>query len=250
MPVTKITTSSASGNCFLDFHTFSGLWFVGGTGLVTGNGIFSGPLGGLPESFTWFGCVMDQFGFDIYIISNGSANLIGCELFSSVAGTPNAVNAVLFTSSSFGFVYGCNIHDTVSGGYQNASTACQVLNSIIAKCGTDGISQQPAAAGPFVMSNCTIDGNAGNGLVVLTQADLSASSVSNNIFSNHTGGGKAGFVVSAGTAVRNSAVAAFADYNTYYNNTTDVSGINYGPHDTHGGSDPYVNQLTEDYTLS
>jgi hypothetical protein len=48
------------------------------------------------------------------------------------------------------------------------------------------------------------------------------------------------------------------DYNTYWNNTTDLSGLSYGPHDTSSSgnapnylaSSPYVASSTENYTLA
>jgi hypothetical protein len=42
----------------------------------------------------------------------------------------------------------------------------------------------------------------------------------------------------------------FFDYNTYYNNTADITGLAYGPHDTHGGANPYVAESSENYTLT
>ena len=54
----------------------------------------------------------------------------------------------------------------------------------------------------------------------------------------------------AGTTAQNDRVKQFIDYNVFYNNTTDVNAISYGAHDTHGGSNPYVGQSAENYTLA
>ena len=75
-------------------------------------------------------------------------------------------------------------------------------------------------------------------------------SLSNCIISNHTGGSKFGLNVDAGATATNDRANAFVDYNTYYGNTADLQNVSYGVHDTHGGSNPYVGQSTENYTLA
>jgi hypothetical protein len=97
--------------------------------------------------------------------------------------------------------------------------------------------------------NNTIDANTGNGIVINTADALAITNILNNIISNHTGGGKFGLTIGAGTAAANSSYASFVDYNTYYNNTSNYNAINAGPHDTALGVTPYVAQATENYTL-
>jgi hypothetical protein len=223
---------------------FEGLWVV----LAAATG--TGPMGA-DSSIAVVGCVFDQFGFDQNVANSAYLFFIGSEVFSSVA--PVGVGGSFAVSTSDGAVIGSNIHDTVGGGIALTGAPPTVSGSIIAKCSGTGIII--SNNNQVVIINNTIDGNLGNGIEWdngggEAQNGLSVSVVTNNIISNHTQAGKAGLKVDAGTVTQNDRVQAFVDYNVYYNNTTDVNAISYGPHDTHGGSNPYVGQPTENYTLA
>ncbi len=219
----------------------AGLWFVGTTTAalkyIMSGGTFSSGI---------IGCVLDQFAFDVGLLNmagGGAFNGIGCEVFSSVvpgaAGSQAAFNQ---TNTAYGSITitGCNTHDCVGKGIISASalSSMVVINSIFAKCQSDGLSLLNFGGG--IIQNCTIDGNLGSGINGAANASFSMS-ILNCIISNHTGVGKYG--------VDGSVNAPLADYNVYYNNTADLHNAPYGPHDTHGGSNPYVGQSTENYSL-
>lgn len=210
-----------------------GIWFVANA-LVATNTILTD---GNSQGFS-FGCVFDQFGSDCICLSAFSD--VGSEFFSSVVPGSAGSSFALFVASNQ--LTGTNIHDTVGPGMRLGGNG-QIVNCIIAKCGANGISFNGATS---VIFNCTIDGNVGHGID--GTFSILQNFVFNNIISNHTGVGKYGIYDGGQTAGTKS---QFIDYNVYYNNTTDIGpGLIYGPHDTHGGSNPYVGQSTENYTLA
>ena len=240
MPVIKVNVAGPPLIINLGQIVISGLWFVGTT-TMAGAGVTQNYAIFMSTNYdaAVFGCVMDQFGFDVGLaMQNGVGvfSIIGCETFSSVAAGSPGTSSSLFSNTDAPFVIsGCNIHDCVGVGVSSrVAVRCGivVINSIIAKCQSDGI--QNNGYGGAHIQNCTIDGNLGNGI------NGGFASIFNCIISNHTGGGKFGSSLST----------VFGDYNVYYNNTTDISGGTYGPHDTHGGANPYVGQSTENYTLA
>jgi hypothetical protein len=93
------------------------------------------------------------------------------------------------------------------------------------------------SSGTALITSNTLDGNP-IGLAVAGSA-----AIYNNIFSNAS---------LIGLEWNEESALQFVDYNVYYDNTTDFSGIAaYGPHDTHGGAtSPYVNVSTENYALA
>jgi hypothetical protein len=197
------------------------------------------------------GCVVDQFSYDVTGIGT-SANGVafGCEVFSSVAPGANGSRSAV-SYGSIGVIFTCNIHDTVGNGIEITSAGSTIAENIVAKCRGVGILLDANTSNDTnYIKNNTIDGNLGHGIEIGSQQRGQACAIFNNIISNHVQAGKYGLTVDAGTAAANSALAEFIDYNTYYNNTTDLNAINYGPHDTHGGSNPYVAQSTENYTLA
>lgn len=214
---------------------FSGLYFVGTAGgatPITGGGGTNNP--------SLFGCVFDATtSFNPTMIS-GANNVIGCEAFSSTGTTGSTSYAI----TSTGIIVSCNIHDFQGGGI-TTTTSTVVKDCIIAKNQLDGIKN---AFATNIFMNNTIDGNLGHGIEITTQASINTTVILNNIISNHVTAGKFGITCGAGTAFQN--LGARIDYNVYYNNTTDLNAINYGAHDTHGGSNPYVGQSTGNYTLA
>jgi hypothetical protein len=242
MPCIQTTSSyfiSSTG-----YAKAQGLWFVssGTNGAVTSN-----PIAVL-------GCVFDQFGNDAQVLSIGPAQssvAIGCEVFSSVApGSSGSSYAVDFWSCR---LVGLNVHDTVGNGINYSATfggAPGVLSDVIvAKCRGTGI--LVAQQAPLLMKNFTVDANLGTGVIFNSQTEVSYAACLNGIITNHTQASTFGVSCGAGTAVQNTALVQCFDFNAYYGNTTDLSGINYGPHDTHPASaSPYVNQSIENYTLA
>lgn len=219
------------------------------------NGTASGATNGMinvgRSSYT--DLVLDQNGYDQEILAPGnSVQIYNVEIFSSVAkrstnakyainGAINTANGVAITKS--------NIHDCIGPGVllcdDNTMTGC-----IIAKNGGTGVLLQGAGYYTMTVRANTIDANAGNGIELKTQADVAAAFVTANIISNHTTGGTFGMTADAGTTAANDRVKGIIDYNTFYNNTTDVNAISYGSHDVHGGSNPFVGQSTENYATT
>jgi hypothetical protein len=235
MPVIRVSGTGAFKVGNFCYSTFQGLWFVANSATLD-----TGVLLNLGASVI-YGCVFDQNGFDTAVVGvSGNDILIGCEVFSSVAPISTSTRPAVGDFEGFAswYVDKCNIHDTVGPGI-SMGAQCTLTNSIIAKCHSDGIAVIDNSYTVFIMNN-TIDGNTGNGITCNKAPSVA---IMSNIISNHTGGGKAGIAVST-------AITGIVDFNIYYNNTTDISGSSYGPHDTHGGSNPYVGQSTENYTLA
>ncbi len=233
MPTIRIT---AAGRFVGTLTYLSGLWFVGGGTASTIIATSSGPI---------VGCVVDGFNQGTKLIQTSGQMILGCEVFNAASG---GGQGAIQASGGGITIIGCNMHDNAGYGINFAGGGnAFVSNCIVSKCTVGGIQ---ANVSSISINNCTIDGNSGHGIEIDTQAHLQTIRVINCIISNQTGVGKAGISVAAGSAVANDKVGGFFDYNTYFNNTADVSGINYGPHDTYGGSNPYVGQATENYTLA
>ncbi len=254
MPVIKFDVASNSiltgaGNNI----SAQGLWFVGTTTAALKYVLVSASSASSYGFLTVVGCVLDQFAFDVGLASTTGVvgfSAIGCEVFSSVA--PGAAGVkYAFESESTGpaYITGCNIHDCVGRGVgansAGANAPSVLINSIVAKCQSHGVVS--ITFGSIFIQNNTIDGNLADGIRLDNSSGNQpqfAGTVLNNIISNQTGVGKFGLNVT-GTG----APIGFQDYNVYYNNTADLNNLQYGPHDSHGGSNPYVGQPTENYGL-
>jgi hypothetical protein len=236
--------------------TVNGLYFVGTTtaaGFYAVHNSTSSGAANARGSTTVFGCVLDQFGFDLGILTGSATALYGSfllasEVFSSVAAGSAGIQGCVFVTSSSVCVDSCNMHDLVNYGILGSSNGAPliVLNCIIAKGQTDGILQ--AGYQLTVIRNCTIDGNLGHGInLTTTSQNSNVVDISSNIISNHTQAGKYGITLglSGGAGTQ-----GFIDYNVYYNNTANLNNVTQGAHDTIGGSNPYVGQATENYTLA
>lgn len=249
MPTVRMNFSSGSGSAaIIDVNNafgYKGIWFVGSTNCAAGDNL-------LQNTEFLFGCVLDQFGIDInLVLMNKSIDflwLAGNEFFSSVAASGGVNHAINFGSGShFSSIIGNNIHDCVGDGLSLGGASTFSINSnTIAKNGGSGINAGSIARLSTVINN-TIDGNANHGIVFGTATTGANTQVLNNIISNHSTAGAYGIKGASGTPQNGS---CFIDYNVYYNNTSDLNNLNYGPHDTHGGSNPYVGQSTENYTLA
>jgi len=229
-------------------NIFSGLWFVAGGSGLGGYGHID-PANG--DNTLVFGCVLDQFGYDTGLVNgvsqSGNHTTIGCEVFSSVSGSGTGYG--IYLGGYACKAIGNNVHDTVANGIYIGSGAAAESN-IVAKCKSNGFSVASTSGYSASIKNNTVDGNAGHGVEVTNQASLGALVMMNNIISNHTGVGKYGLTIDAGTTAQNNRVKPLIDYNVYYNNTSDLNAISYGTHDTHGGSNPFVGQSTENYALA
>lgn len=197
-------------------------------------------------------CVHDQFGYDIGF-TTGSVSTFGCEFTSSVAKrTTNALYAL--TPNNYGTThFGDNIHDTIGGGISLGNMA-HVAFCVIAKCGGSGIFIPDGGASDIAWQmaiyNNTIDNNLGHGIEFATRrSSLAVTNVFNNIISNHTASGKYGITVNESTAAVNDRIKLMMDYNTYYNNTTNVNAISLGANASVGGSNPFTNEPNNDWTL-
>lgn len=203
-------------------------------------------------------CVFDQNGYDLSLSQNtNSPNnilIIGCEVFSSQA--KRSTNAQYGIALALGEIILSNIHDCIGPGIyldNSGQHYVAISFSIIAKCGGTGITTDASSSDTSTRTSIrdnTIDGNSGSGINFSDQYSLAITACFNNIVSNHTTGSTYGMTVGAGTAAENSAIAEFINYNSYYNNTTNYNAINAGPNDTALGTNPYVGQSTENYTLA
>jgi hypothetical protein len=199
-------------------------------------------------------CVLDQFGYDIGLAGQSPANIqvFGCEVFSSVAARGTTAQYAITTGNYGSSVIGNNIHDTVGPGI-NLATLGTVSGNIVAKVTGDGILvSDPGVSsyGTAVLNN-TVDGCIGGyGIEFANQEAMAISVCVGNLITNNTGAGKAGLRVSSGTAAANDLVKRLFDYNSFYNNTANYSGISAGAHDVTLGSSPYVAQSTENYALA
>lgn len=267
MPVIQLPALDESVFAGEDYISLFGLY---GVGQHDNGSLLSGSNNGVGLQFE--GCVLDQFGFDatLYLQSNAQSQcaIEACEVFSSVAPGSTGANGAVTIFGNFSSVQitinGCNFHDTVglgiilsSGTNESGQTIYgTITGTIVAKCRSTGIYIYSGAGGSgngglaaFSILNTTIDGNLGHG-IEWDNASPQGVSVKNLIISNHTQSGAYGQKFDAGTSLQNDTVTPLMDYNVYYNNATDLLNKSYGPHDTHGGSNPYVGQPTENYTLA
>jgi len=220
---------------------FNNLWFVC-------NGAANGGIGMINLPTLVRQCTFDENGYNYTYIYQGY-DVINCEIFSYVTKSATTTQPAVMLGNG-GTVIGCNIHDC-SGNAIVGYIRNKVLNCIIAKNGGDGIYVSDTSANaPFIIMGNTIDGNGGHGINATTQNSLTSPIWINNVITNHTGVGKYGINVGAGTQAQNDLIKALIDYNTFYNNTANYNAISPGAHDTVLSVSPYVAQSTENYTLS
>lgn len=229
-------TISGNGNYFMQDFSSVYIRVFGLYGVLTGPQAFTAGF----SNSTWGGCVIDQVLEDRDCF-NFAGLCIGCEAFSSnmtPGGTSHAISRPGMVS--------CNVHDTNGNGVQLGKAP--VVSSIIAKCGSLGIDIDNQAQA--FMSNNTIDANHGSGIRYQDQRYTTDSPAYNNIITNHATAGTWAIEIGNGTAAQNTTIAELIDGNVFYGNTADLRNLNYGPHDTVLGANPYVGQATEDYSLA
>jgi hypothetical protein len=200
-------------------------------------------------------CVYDQNGYDMALNNaTGVFKFFNTEVYSSVAARGGATLAAVSFSHFGGNISFCNIHDCLQDGVAlNGGGLFYIRNSIIAKNGGNGVTYTTISPHEqCALYDTTIDGNLGNGVSFSSPADLTKVAIANCIISNHTGSGKFGMTVgSTVTKAANDRLKCFMDYNTYYGNTNDFNNdLSYGPHDVHGGGNPFKGQSTENYDLA
>jgi hypothetical protein len=216
-----------------NYGNFANLWFVLSSG--GSNGIFSNASIVLATNV-----VLDQYGYDGCFNNTGiGIYIVASEAFSSRTKQSTNVNYVLGTNYGT-LISGCNIHNCIGPALLIASGGA-VTDTLITKNGGAGLTINPGGDYGSSIKNCTIDGNLGSGVVFTTQTGLANANLFNCIISNHTQSGTYGMTVSAGTTSANNLIKGFVDYNTYWNNTTDLNVISYGAHDTsNSGSAPIL----------
>ena len=209
----------------------------------------NGSLGIFNGTGTAYNCVFDQNGYDV--ATTFQHNMFGCEVFSSVAKRSTNANPAWTSGQYSHLVKGCNFHDCIGTAIATSAME-QITDNIIAKNGGDGISLSNGGTAGWMqsISGNTIDGNAGNGIVMANANSLPNTTILNNLITNHTTAGKYGISAPFSTVAANDRLKTFIDYNVFYNNTANYSGISAGAHDTPASSNPYVAQSTENYSLA
>jgi hypothetical protein len=201
MPCISTSSRFESAGSVNGYRKWAGLYWVLG-GLGASANFFMNSLQ------TYEGCVLDQASYDVNLNNTQPVTVIGCEIFSSVAPGSSGTHYAVGNPAETGLILGCNIHDTVGPGIQ-ASDFGTIANCIVAKCRGNGITVSDGLDGPgaqIVLSNNTIDGNAGNGIEFVTQGVVARTLTFNNIISNHTQAGTYGMTADAGTAAQNDRV--------------------------------------------
>lgn len=146
---------------------------------------------------------------------------------------------------------GCHIHDCRDIGVKSNNTAAgiRIFDSVIKSNRSDGVNctGNQGYQGNLVIRNVIRD-NLGHGINIATSAALIEAVIKNNLITGHNQASKNGINIAAGTAALNDALAQIIDYNAFYNNTANYSGISAGAHDVVLSADPYVS--SSDYTLN
>ncbi len=241
---------------FLIFNNQSGLWlenlwFVPSSSTFGDLGVVR-PAAGMPSVVK--NVYFDQFGYDGGLLPNntsagGACHVEGGEISSSVAKRTTNLNPGLSAGNGGVTFFAVNVHDCIGPGI-SLDYMARALCCTSTKNGGDGVVVTSFADGrPASMILCTVDDNLGHGVNIATQQALANFVALDNMITNHTASSKYGMIVGAGTTDQNDRIKSLIDYQTWYNNTTDVSAISRGSHDTTGGTDPYTDQTNNDYTL-
>lgn len=207
-------------------------------------------------------CIRDYNQGASFLVDN-------CEFMNSGAAV-SSTNGVITANPQYGpwpcvTVINCKFKKIPGVCIQVAGSA-NIFGNVFTNCGNDCIqllSHSGTVTAQYVVSNNTFDGlvsgsgltTSGNGISVASAATLENATILNNVFSNFTVAGTHAILVS-GTG--GDGVRTLVDYNTFYNNASDLSGISYGPHDTSSNAsapkvnanNPFVDQPNGDYTLT
>lgn len=241
MPTIKMSGNSSGWGVVTS--RFEGLWFI--NGFDNSNGFITDSSGS--ANLELYACVVDALGCQDRQIGayNGQCMYIACEFFNSAASIGGTYSNFLWVNgNSPSFIVSCNFHDLLSG-MGGGNVFIIISNCIIAKNAGNGLD----FGGPCHVMNNTIDGNSGHGISLSASSIDRQTIVTNNIISNHTTAGKFGLNVT-GTTATNDLLKALIDFNVFYNNTSNYSGISAGAHDTALVVTPYAGSATENYQLA
>lgn len=247
-PVLKGSTNSICTPGSLD--SFIHMYFAGAATSATAM------IAGTPTDLTWVDCIFDQNGFDQTIFA-GSWSVrtlyLNCEMTNT--GSPAAHANPCFAdagSATNAYFYGCNFHDLSAGVWSFATTNKPItaIHCIFSNCGGTVLALANAT-GQTEFFNCTFDSNtSGHCISMSSGAGLNTAIIMNCLFSNNTGVGTTCIVVSGGSGALNDSLKKLIDFNAFYNNANDVSGISYGANDVKATNPGYLNQANQDYTLN
>jgi parallel beta-helix repeat protein len=139
----------------------------------------------------------------------GSTSVIDCEVICI-----RGIAMQLTSSAAQATVMGCNIHDSATGVSWVSSSGNTFINNIVNGCYTAAIALSSVAINNIIYGN-TIVGSVtvtGNGLTIASGATR------NLVYNNNFYGLVTAFTDS------NAVSSAIADFNNYFNNTTNYSG--------------------------
>ena len=164
--------------------------------------------------------------YAVLIGSNGVAPSSGSALINCEVTNPSGLGVGLATQayvSGLYFISGCWIHDCDTGITRHGTNTGRLYMSdtIIQACATTGVTGTSITLA--LVKNCTFYGAstpAGTGINSLGAVD--ACIWTNNIFYGWT----------TGVTATTQAESLVADYNNFFNNTTDRTNITAGAHDT------------------
>lgn len=230
-----------------NYCLISGIYFYAtSNNELANNGFASG------QYRTLFGNVFDlndKNGPCISTVSGAYGTRIYFNEFFSKASAPTAQTAAKAIRIT-GLVEACDIrfnhiHHMGDAGISldsGSDVAAIIEHNVIHHCKSHGIVFQGSVRPNDVttVAHNTIDANEGDGINVQSAAALAYMAIFNNILSNHTGSGKSGINVAAGTAATNDRIVPFCDYNAFYNNTAHRTGISAGANDQTGVDPGYV----------
>lgn len=155
------------------------------------------------------------------VVTGTFSHYIDCE-FCSYNGW-----GIMFGSSTNTQLVNCYFHDSLYGFYESftgASSVAQLTGCIFENLTTAGVNLLSGVTGTYLINNCTFYGGeatkTGTGINFLGSTGQQLSVV-NCIF----------YGLATGISTADSSTANYSNYNTFYNNTADVSTITKGPND-------------------
>lgn len=155
------------------------------------------------------------------------------ELFAKTTAPSASSGADLIVGTSNNCkVIGCYIHHSRGKGI-SSSVEITVENTIVYACQGDSIniSGVQGTVGAVIRNNI-IDAGLGDAISLASTTVLGQFSIFNNQVTNHNQSSKTGLKIGSGTAALNDSVKNLCDYNNFYNNTANYSGISAGANDT------------------
>lgn len=175
----------------------------------------------------------------------GSGSLIA---FNEVDGGRSAAS-----SSAHGISAGANINALVAWNYVHdvgdagiTTGGANVINNIVYKAYGASIRIGGSGFGMYVMNN-TLDAGLDDGIEV-TGANSVLLTIINNLITNHSQASKYAINFTSGTTAANDRIKQFADWNWFYNNTSNYQNVTAGANDVALGSSPYT-AAAPDFTV-